>query len=334
MKKILILIISIGLIFGLVGIGTQAYFSDVETSSGNVFTAGVWEYTINATAGAGGSIEPSGEVIVPEGEDKTFTITPGEGYVIDDVLVDGKSVIDSVVIEEDGVGTYTFINVTENHTIHAIFAPLTWDKSSLGFTWAGTNDATQVCATVKNGDDSGAMQGEVDWELHYVESGQAPGPQNDKEENIIARGKITALVQGGSYDICWPESGQVGPGIYKFKAYQRPGHPGTGSFWSDEIDINTTFVEEPVNTDQTEESATYTITATADAGGSISPDVATVNEGDNQAFTITPDEGYVIEDVLVDEGSVGAVDSYTFENVTGNHTIHATFVEEHEAPMT
>jgi predicted ribosomally synthesized peptide with SipW-like signal peptide len=42
-KKLLILIISIGLIFGLVGIGTQAYFSDVETSSENIFTAGVWD---------------------------------------------------------------------------------------------------------------------------------------------------------------------------------------------------------------------------------------------------------------------------------------------------
>ena len=123
MKKILTLIISFGLIFGLVGIGTQAYFSDVKTSSGNIFTAGVWEYTINTTTDAGGSIGPSGEVIVPKGEDKTFTITSATGYKIADVLVDGISVIDGVVIEEDGVGTYTFINVTENHTIHAMFAP-------------------------------------------------------------------------------------------------------------------------------------------------------------------------------------------------------------------
>jgi len=42
-KKILILIIGIGLIFGLVGIGTQAYLSDVKTSSVNIFTAGTWE---------------------------------------------------------------------------------------------------------------------------------------------------------------------------------------------------------------------------------------------------------------------------------------------------
>ena len=238
MKKILILIISIGLIFGLVGIGTQAYFSDVKTSSVNIFTAGVWEYTINATAGDGGSIDPSGEIPVNKGDNQTFTITPADGYKIADVVVDEVDSVKDVLVEEDGSGTYIFINVTENHTIHAIFAPLTWDKSSLGFTWAGTIDATQVCATVKNGDDSGAMQGEVDWELHYVESGQASGPQNDKEESIIARGKIPALVQGGSYNICWPESGQVGPGIYKFKAYQRPGHPGTGTLWSSEIKID------------------------------------------------------------------------------------------------
>ena len=43
MKKILILIIGIGLIFGLVGIGTQAYFSDVETSGVSIFTSGVWD---------------------------------------------------------------------------------------------------------------------------------------------------------------------------------------------------------------------------------------------------------------------------------------------------
>ena len=238
MKKILILIIGIGLIFGLVGVGTQAYFSDVKSSSGNIFTTGYWEYKINATADAGGSMGPSGEVIVPKGEDRTFTMTPDEGYKIADVLVDGESVRDDgVVIDENGVGTYTFINVTANHTIHAMFALLTWDKSSLEFTWSGISDTGQISSIVKNIGDT-AMQGEVDWELHYVASGQAPGPQNDKEENIIARGKIPALVQDGSYNICWPESGQVGPGIYKFKAYQRPGHLGTGTLWSDEIIIN------------------------------------------------------------------------------------------------
>ena len=50
-------------------------------------------------------------------------------------------------------------------------------------------------------------------------------------------------------------------------------------------------------------------------------------------FTITPDTGYHILDVLVDGGSVGAVDTYTFNNVTENHTIHATF-EINKYPIT
>jgi hypothetical protein len=70
----------------------------------------------------------------------------------------------------------------------------------------------------------------------------------------------------------------------------------------------------------------YTITATAGTGGSISPSgTVTVPHGGSQAFTITPNAGYVIADVLVDGSSVGAVSSYTFTNVTSNHTIHATF---------
>jgi hypothetical protein len=70
----------------------------------------------------------------------------------------------------------------------------------------------------------------------------------------------------------------------------------------------------------------YTITATAGAGGTISPEgEVTVNHGDDQAFTITADAGYYIDDVLVDGASAGAVDSYTFTSVEANHTIEAAF---------
>ena len=71
----------------------------------------------------------------------------------------------------------------------------------------------------------------------------------------------------------------------------------------------------------------YTITATAGTGGTISPEgEVTVNHGDNQTFTIIPDAGYHIEDVLVDgTTSAGDVGSYTFTSVEANHTIYATF---------
>ena len=70
-------------------------------------------YTINASAGEGGSIYPSGDVSVGEGKDKTFTITPDDGYIISNVLIDGLSV--------GGKGSYTFSSVDDDHTIEAVF---------------------------------------------------------------------------------------------------------------------------------------------------------------------------------------------------------------------
>ena len=52
--------------------------------------------------------------------------------------------------------------------------------------------------------------------------------------------------------------------------------------------------------------------------------LSSVNDGANQSFTIPPNTGYHVADVLVNGGSVGAVTSYTFTNVTANQTISAT----------
>lgn len=70
----------------------------------------------------------------------------------------------------------------------------------------------------------------------------------------------------------------------------------------------------------------HTITASAGTGGSISPSGSVpVQDGGSQTFTITPNSGYAISNVLVDGQSVGAVRSYTFSNVRSNHTISASF---------
>jgi uncharacterized delta-60 repeat protein len=73
-------------------------------------------FTIKATAGVGGSIDPEGDVRVFCGLDQTFTITVDEGYMLDDVLVNGTS--------EGTVTTYTFFNVRSDNTITAVFKSL------------------------------------------------------------------------------------------------------------------------------------------------------------------------------------------------------------------
>ena len=71
------------------------------------------KHTITATAGANGSISPSGAVEVTEGENQTFSITANAGYEIASLKVDGTAIAATT--------SYTFKNVTAAHTIEATF---------------------------------------------------------------------------------------------------------------------------------------------------------------------------------------------------------------------
>ena len=90
---------------------TTVYAHWTYTGSGG--GSGYSYYTIKATAGAGGSISPSGNVSVREGRDQTFTITPDKGYAVANVKIDGKSI--------GAAKSYTFENVSRTHTIEVIF---------------------------------------------------------------------------------------------------------------------------------------------------------------------------------------------------------------------
>jgi len=309
-------------------------------------------YSITASADAGGSISPAGNVVVSEGNTQAFTITADAGYVIDDVLVDGASV--------DAVATYTFTNVTANHTISASFtlapvAPVTYTiTASAGF--GGTispsgvvvvnegadqlftitpDDGYHIVNVVLDGIDEGVI-GSVFFvnvnENHTLSVSFALDVVTSITHTIISSagggGSITpvgavVVTEGAdqTFNIS-PDSGYhvvdvVVDGI-------SAGAVDTYTFTNVTADhtIAVTFALDPVAP------ATYTITASAnvDSLGSITPSGAVVvNEGDNQTFVIKANSGCFIHDVLVDGVSVGAVDSYTFTNVTANHTIDVIF---------
>ena len=83
------------------------------------------KHTITATAGANGSISPSGKVEVVEGADQAFSITANEGYEIESLKVDGAAVSTAT--------SYTFTNVRAAHTIEATFKQKnTVEKPSIG----------------------------------------------------------------------------------------------------------------------------------------------------------------------------------------------------------
>jgi len=236
-------------------------FTNVTANHTISATFAIKTYTINATAGANGNIAPSGAVSVDCGADQTFNITADACYEIEDVVVDGFSV--------GAVANYTFINVTANHTISATFAIKTYTINAT----AGDNGSISPSGDVSV--DCGA----------------------DQTFDITA---------DSCYDIADVLVDNVSQGAVANYTFTNVTANHT---------ISATFAIK-----------TYTITATAGTNGSISPsgDVS-VDCGADQAFKITADACYEIEDVVVDGFSVGAVPSYTFINVTTNHTINATF---------
>ncbi|MDM7971874.1 MAG: hypothetical protein QUT27_02390, partial [candidate division Zixibacteria bacterium] len=91
---------------------------------------------------------------------------------------------------------------------------------------------------------------------------------------------------------------------------------GTTAYWA----IAAVPINPAVN------STTYTITATAGEHGSITPSGSvSVEYGADQTFAINAATGYHVAAVLVDGEPVGAVNTYTFEDVAANHTIAASF---------
>lgn len=96
---------------------------------------------------------------------------------------------------------------------------------------------------------------------------------------------------------------------------------GTFNFTVQVSDANST-----VSTKDFSITVSHVITASAGANGAISPSgPVLVNNGASQVFTITPDTGYHVAQVLVDGVSAGTPTTYLFNQVSANHTIEASF---------
>ena len=144
---------------------------------------------------------------------------------------------------------------------------------------------------------------------------------------------ITYNLDGGTNSPNNPETYTV-EDTFTLKAPTKQGYAFTGWASGDETEPKLTVTIPVGTTGRLVFTAHWmevaTITATADEHGTIGPaGTITVPKGESKTFTITPVSGYRIKDVLVDDVSVGAVSTYTFEDVVDNHTIHATFARKH-----
>jgi hypothetical protein len=295
--------------------------------------------TITASAGLNGSISPSGSVSVPSNRSQTFTITASPGYRIAYVAVNGASV--SLAADN----TYTFTNVRMNYTLLASFVPINY-----AITVMQTANGAITPDTYSNFQAGANQTYAIAPSLGYhVESltvdGNAVNPPVTSYPftNIQANHTITAtFAPNPTYTITATASanGSISPGTTSLLGGQSQKLTITAAsgYRIDKVRVDnvdkgavTTYTFNTIDANHTIDARfvpdTYTITAMAGTGGSISPSGATpVAGGGSQTFTITASPGYRIAYVAVNGASVGSLTSYTFTNVRMNYTILASFV--------
>lgn len=199
-----------------------------------------------------------------------------------------------------------------------------------------------VTVTVTKAEDKDYKEAVSDAVIVTITKARPTGQPNYTK--IITRGKTlddAALTLDGSTIspadgvLEWvDDAGNVLPGSTRVKAntaYKWRFTPADGNYTALSGEIELYYKPNSGNQYGTD----HTIRASAGANGTISPAGWTsVGEGGEQTFTITPDAGYAVAKVLVDGRSVGAVTSYTFRNVTQDHTIEAVFMKANGNPQT
>ncbi|WP_188399917.1 inverse autotransporter beta domain-containing protein [Sporomusa sp. GT1] len=313
-------------------------------TTGSTITLTADTFTITASAGTGGSISPSGATGVSYGATPAYTITPNTGYVIADVKVDGVSV---------GTGsTYTFPSVTGNHTITATFALQSFTITASAGTGGSISPsgATGVSYSATPAYTITPNTGYVivDVKVDGVSVGTG---STYTFPSVTGNHTITATFALQSFTITASAGtgGSISPSGATSVSYgATPAYTitlNTGYVIADikvdgvSVGTGSTYTFPSVTGNHTITATfalqSFTITASAGTGGSISPSGATgVSYGATPAYTITPNTGYVIADVKVDGVSVGTGSTYTFPSVTGNHTITATFAKVYTISIT
>ncbi len=241
---------------------TEVSFNALDTNHTVMAYFSMKTYAITASVNdtLGGTITPTDTFDC--GERPTYEITANDGYHIDSVMVDG--------VYQGAIGSYTFSSLDADHEIMAVFAK---DLHHLtAYANAGVRIEPVADTTVEHGTDFTFYFTIVDtcYEI----------------ENVTVDGESIGAVDSVAFD----------------------------SVITDHVVNVTTTLK------------TYTITATAMEGGTITPAGAlTVECGGTQSFSITPAVGYTLDSVMVDSENVGEVYNYVFSDVHEDHTIEVFF---------
>ena len=314
-------------------------------------------WTVRATAGENGSIEPSGFVKVPAGEDAAFTVRAARYCRIASVTVDGQPA--GTFGPASDVFTYEFSAVTNHHSISATFVRDTWSLT-IGSEREGAvpppgthvyEAGTEIEASVEKPEARASVPGTRYVCRGWMGSGSVPAIGTDtvvrftitKDSDILWNWGTEYWLQMGK-----PTGGTVKPAAGWFltgEEIRLEAQPKAGSRfdrWTGDIPAGSerenpvaVTMDRPRAIDAKFERDVQIITATAEADGRIEPsgDVE-VQTGDGAQFAITALPGHHISSVLVDgrpARSFGPGDTsftYSFALVNDHHAIEAAFEKE------
>ncbi len=319
-----------------VSVGAVSTYTFTNVTADHTITASfaINTYTITASAGANGSITPSGAVAVNWGADQAFTIAPAAGYHVADVLVDEVSVGEG--------GTYTFSNVTANHSIAASFDINTYTLSyTAGTGGTLTGDALQ---TVSHGGSGTAVTAVANEGYHFVGWSDGGLTAERTDTNIAADLSVTANFEENAtvtYTITASagEHGSIAPSgavvvnegaSQTFNITPEAGHHVTDVVVDGvSIGANSTYTFNNVTANHTISASfainTYTLTYTAGTGGTLSGDaVQSVDHGnDGTAVTAVANPGYH----FVDWSDGVTTATRTDTNIMADISVTAHFAE-------
>ena len=267
------------------------------------------QYTVTARVeGEGGSIDPTSKT-VNAGEDVEFTITAEDGYALDTIQVNGKTEYTNNDITAPFDGTWTLENVQEAAEVVATFGE---DENGNGVPDDKEEPEEEQYTVTARVEGEG---GSIDPTSKTVDAGE------DVEFTIDAEGGYALDYITVNGDVAY--------------ANNDPENAFTDSWTLEDIredsEVVAYFGADEDEDGVPDEPSYWTIEASAGSGGGIDPEGDVfVPDGGDQRFDFDPDRGYEIDRVRVDGDSERVRSSYTFEEVTENHTIRVTFTETDE----
>ena len=315
-----------------------SYVFDNVTASHTVSATFIQrEFLLLPMPSAGGSILPGEADIVACGSDYTYQFVPDEGYHITAIVVDGETL--------PAAETYTFENIRDNHTVTALFAidefTVTAEAGDGG--WVTPTDTVVAygenvtvaitaadCYHIDYVTVNGVNMGAIDsYELTDISENQdveAFFAMNQYEVVILVSNEEETIFYDTIHHL--PCGSDTAVSIPLFDCYHIDSISVNGIIMEDIDTIGIEDIHEDVEIVFYLSRGQYYIVLTQEGNGTISPS-GTIRVPCDSVVTITftPDEGWYVEDLILDGVSLGTPDQnqYSFYNVTENHTLEVVF---------